>query len=279
MSSAKWRQFCHSFDVLNNIISPRCPNGHSSHNSPKLTHWDRVMHICVSELTIIGSDNGLSPGRRQAIIWNNAGLLLIEPLGTKVSEISIRILKFSFKKMHLNMSSGKWRPFRLDLSVLRSPYSLTRALVTMAWLICCNWYLKKFPLQWRHNGHYSVSNHQPHHCLLNGLFRLKSKKTSKLCVTGLCAGNSPGTSEFPTQMASNAENVSIWWRHHVTVKVGLNVWSVGIVSRHHIILELILKFIFITAQLVSLASYEFFDLKMRSWSVSNYLLFSKFIWK
>ena len=69
-------------------------------------------------------------------------------------------------------------------------------------------------LRWRHNGHDSVSNHQPHHCLLNRLFGCRSKKTSKLRVTGLCAGNSPGTAEFPPQMASNAENVSIWWRHH-----------------------------------------------------------------
>ena len=69
-------------------------------------------------------------------------------------------------------------------------------------------------LRWRHNGRDSVSNHQPHDCLLNRLFRRRSKKTSKLCVTGLCEGNSPGTGEFPAQMASNAENVSIWWRHH-----------------------------------------------------------------
>ena len=69
-------------------------------------------------------------------------------------------------------------------------------------------------LRWRHNGHDSVSNHQPHGCLLNRLFRRRSRKTSKLLVTGLCAGNSPGTGDFPAQMASNAENVSIWWRHH-----------------------------------------------------------------
>ena len=69
-------------------------------------------------------------------------------------------------------------------------------------------------LRWRHNDHDSVSNHQPHGCLLNRLFRRRSKKTSKLRVTGLCVGNSPGTSEFPTQMASYAENVFIWWRHH-----------------------------------------------------------------
>ena len=67
-------------------------------------------------------------------------------------------------------------------------------------------------LRWHHNGHNRVSNHQPHDCLLNRSFRRTSKKTSKLRVTGLCAGNSPETGEFPAQMASNAENVSIWWR-------------------------------------------------------------------
>ena len=70
-------------------------------------------------------------------------------------------------------------------------------------------------LRWRHNGCDSVSNHQPRECLLRRLIRRTSKKTSKLRVTGLCAGNSPETGEFPAQMASNAENVSIWWRHHV----------------------------------------------------------------
>ena len=77
------------------------------------------------------------------------------------------------------------------------------------------WKISTCPLRWRHNGPDSVSNHQPHDCLLNRLFRRRSKKTSKLRVTGLCAGNSPGTAEFPAQMASNAENVFIWWRHHV----------------------------------------------------------------
>ena len=69
-------------------------------------------------------------------------------------------------------------------------------------------------LEWRHNERDGVSNHQPHDCLLNRLFSRRSKKISKLRVTGLCAGNSPVTDEFPAQMASNAENVSIWWRHH-----------------------------------------------------------------
>ena len=69
-------------------------------------------------------------------------------------------------------------------------------------------------LHWRHNGCDGVSNHQPRDCLLNGLFRRRSKKTSKRRVTGLCAGNSPLTGEFPAQRASNAENFSIWWCHH-----------------------------------------------------------------
>ena len=69
-------------------------------------------------------------------------------------------------------------------------------------------------LRWRHNEHDGVSNPQPCRCLLSRLARRRSKNISKLRVTGLCAGNSPGTGEFPAQMASNAENVPIWWRHH-----------------------------------------------------------------
>ena len=70
-------------------------------------------------------------------------------------------------------------------------------------------------LQWRHNEGRGVSNHRGLDCLLNHLFRRRSKKTPKLRVTGLCKGNSPVTGEFPTQRASNAENVSIWWRHQM----------------------------------------------------------------
>ena len=74
---------------------------------------------------------------------------------------------------------------------------------------------KGITLRWRHNEWDGVSNHQPHDCLLNCLSGRRSKKTSKPRVTGLCVGNSPVTGEFPAQMASNAETVSIWWRHHV----------------------------------------------------------------
>ena len=83
-----------------------------------LTHWGRVTHICVSKLTIIGPNNGFSPGRRQAIIWTNAAILSNRPFGTNFSEISIELHILSFKKIHLKMSSGIWRPFCLGLNVL-----------------------------------------------------------------------------------------------------------------------------------------------------------------
>ena len=72
----------------------------------------------------------------------------------------------------------------------------------------------------RHNERDDVSNHRRLDCLHNLLFRRGPKKTSKLRVTGLCEGKSPVTGEFPAQRASNAENVSIWWRHH-----GPSIWT------------------------------------------------------
>ena len=85
-----------------------------------LTHCGWMMHICAGKLTIIGSDNGLLPGRLQATIWTNAGILLIGPLGTNFSKILIEMNTFSFKKMHLKLSSAKWQPFCLGLNVLRA---------------------------------------------------------------------------------------------------------------------------------------------------------------
>ena len=99
MSSAKSRPFCLGLNAL--------------------THWGRVTYICVIKLTVIGYDNGLSPERRQAIIiWTNAGILLIGPLGTNFNEILIRIHTFSIKKMSLKTSSAKRRQFCLGLNVL-----------------------------------------------------------------------------------------------------------------------------------------------------------------
>ena len=105
-----------------------------SSNVNALTHWGRVTHISDSKLTIIGSDNGLSPDRRQAIIWTNVGILLIGPLGTNFSEMLIEIHTFSFKKIDLKMSSGKWRPFCLGLNVLTAH---TTSNMKLQCLSCC----------------------------------------------------------------------------------------------------------------------------------------------
>ena len=89
-------------------------------------------------------------------------------------------------------------------------------MINLTWYLlpCCLSLLGFIPLLWRHNDRDGVSIHQPHDCLLNRLFRRRSKKTSTLCGTGYCVGNSPVTGEFPTEWASNVEYVSIWWRHH-----------------------------------------------------------------
>ena len=109
-----------------NQVSPnRCQWMQSQSGSTSaLAHWGRVTHICVGKLANIGSDNSLSPGRRQAIIWTNAGISLIGLFGTNFNEILIGIQIFSFKKMHLKMSSPKWRPFCLSLNELVMVYSL-----------------------------------------------------------------------------------------------------------------------------------------------------------
>ena len=97
MLSAKWRPFC---------------------LGDELTHWGPVTHICIGKLISIGLDDGLSPDRRQAIIWTNAGLLSIGPFWTYFSENLIKIQQFSLKIMHVKMSSVKWRPSCLVLNVL-----------------------------------------------------------------------------------------------------------------------------------------------------------------
>ena len=105
----------------------------STFNICCLTYWGRVTHICVSKLTVIGSDNDLSPDRRQAIIWTKAGILLIGPLRTDLSEIFIEILTFSFKKMRMKVSSAKRWPFCLSLSVLNINGTIH---LSTYWVLC-----------------------------------------------------------------------------------------------------------------------------------------------
>ena len=114
-------------------------------------------------------------------LWNYAEMLAIDSrMNTKLAKI--KLTRCQYKSGISNVYSGK-----------------------------CVWY---DPLQWHHNERHGISYRQPHNCLLHCLFRHRSKKMSKLHVTGLCAGNSPVTSEFPTRRASNTENISIWWCHH-----------------------------------------------------------------
>ena len=89
--------------------------------------------------------------------------------------------------------------------------SVTSLIESHGQCVTVAFFVKITMTSYEHNG---VSNYQPHDCLLKRLFRRRSKKISKLRVTGLCEGNSPVTGKFPAQRASNAENVSIWWRHH-----------------------------------------------------------------
>ena len=131
--------------------------------------------------------------------------LFLGPLSlTEISQISTGIGKWSNNQIHVKQWDAKTHSYhKFHGGLVKSPLKLQHG-----------WVITSLALRWRHNGRDSVSNHQPHDCLLNRLFRRRLKKTSKLRVTDLCAGNSPGTGEFPAQMASNAENVSIWWRHH-----------------------------------------------------------------
>ena len=158
---------------------------------------------------IIGSDNSLSPIRRQATIWTNV-ISSLRSEGTYLNGI----LFDNLKKMHLKISSAAI--FSRPQCVKCAPiYAYTLRFYFAVGPENKNAQGSRVPLQWRHNEGDGVSNHQPNCCLPNRLFRRRSKKTSKIRVTGLCAGNSPATGEFSAQRVSNAENVSIWWRHHV----------------------------------------------------------------
>ena len=111
-----------------------------------LTHWGRVTHICVIKLNIIDFDNGLSPGRQQAIIWSSGGILLISPLGTKFSEMLIGIQTFSFAKMNLKTSSAERRQFCLGLNAYKSTMRLTNKLTIatssiQSYMTCAQTYL------------------------------------------------------------------------------------------------------------------------------------------
>ena len=114
----------------------------------KLTHWGRVTHMYVGDLTIIGSDNGFVPVRRQSIILTHAGILLIRNLGTILSGILIRIYTFLFRKIHLKLSSAIYRQFCLGFNVLKPLHTLifTTNDCLYSWNTACAWVI------WSHNS-------------------------------------------------------------------------------------------------------------------------------
>ena len=132
-----------------------------------LTHWGRITHICVRKPATIGSDNGLSPGRRQAIIWIKAGIILIGLLGINFSEIFIEIYTFSCKEIHLKMSPGKWRSFCVGLNVLISswqiiqyiPRNMHTVLALLCFVVVIHWLIFPYPsglLHW-HCGNLTIA--------------------------------------------------------------------------------------------------------------------------
>ena len=165
---------CLTIDAVANLCYSKIP----------LTHWGQVTHICVGKLTIIGSDNGLSPGRCQAIIWTNAGILLTESLGINFSETLIRTHAFSFTKMHLKMSSAKWCPFCLDLNVLTASVTVPKQMQARPYRETITFGIKQIHQVLQTKEYLSWWRHQ--------------METFSVLLA-ICVGNSTVTGEFPTQ--------------------------------------------------------------------------------
>ena len=171
----KWRPFCPGWDQLIRVTCNYSILCGPSH------WWDGTTHLPHSAL------------RNMVVIKN---IIPIHIISVTFYGWNPWCIHWNF--IQLCSLGSHWWVFRIGFS---------NGMI-QCWLIC------SMTLQWRHNEHDGISNHLHLPCLLNCWFRCRSKKTSKFRVTGLCMGNSPVTSEFPTQKASNTENVSIWWHHH-----------------------------------------------------------------
>ena len=218
MSFAKWRPFCLVLNVLTyerNVRTAICcirsVSGQSDKSNHKqwvcLLHTSYILHYQVTDLTRSVGPNFWSDGPHHVFSFlfpSTASITVTREIQTIHSWIN-----------HLTMhaKAGIWMS-RVKSDNFGFACFLLRHFVWSVTWGCLFDNLPDDTLHWRHNAHDGVSNHQPYDCLLSRLFRRRSKKTSKLRITGLCEGNSPVTGEFPAQMASNAENVSIWWRHH-----------------------------------------------------------------
>ena len=178
-----------------------------------------MTHICVGNLTIIGSDNGLSPERRQAIIWTNAGILLIGPLGTNFNEILIEIQTFTLKKMRLKMSSAKCCSLRLGLNVLSDLISMLTScklypnvaliyfclLHLFEWIPWNKWQSRPNTVLALIEDQITNSREQPFSKRFLSFLsiRIGHMMTSSMetfsALLALCAGNTTVTGAFPSQ--------------------------------------------------------------------------------
>ena len=198
---AKWLYFCRQHFPMGLSLVQHCSNSIAL-AMELLQSWESILvfwlNIHVSLVPGVINNNAvliqmLSADKQQAITWTNDDLvhwhIYVSPDRSELKQLWCIASEVVFNA--------------LNLLVLKTEYSRTWS---VPWLLTHS-------LQWcmMHDG---ISNHQPHDCLLNRLFKAQIKETSKLCITGLCEGNSLVTGEFPTQRASNAENVSIWWCHH-----------------------------------------------------------------
>ena len=169
-----------------------------------------MTHICVGNQTIIGSDNGLSPDRRQAIIWINAEILLIEPLGTNFNKILIEIYTLSFKKMHLKISSGKWKAISSRPQCVKVGNSPT---------LSCRLFI---PFIHPSPSHYDYVTMRAMASQITSLTIVYStdfsgtdeRKHQSTASLAFVRGIHRWPVNSQTQMVSKAENVFIWWRHH-----------------------------------------------------------------
>ena len=179
-----------------------------THGNQPLIHWGRMTHIYVSKLghhwfrwwLVACSAPRHYLNLSRFISKDDVFLISFQ------WNFNLKMKQFSLNKINYKISSAAWQQSCIGRNVMER-----EELKTWTALVAGH---QQEPLQWRHNEHDGVSYHQPYDCLLNRLLKTQLKETSKLRVTSVCAWNSPGPGEFPAQMASNAENVSIWWRHH-----------------------------------------------------------------
>ena len=200
-----------------------------------LTHWGRVTHICVGNPTIIGSDNGLAPGRCQWNPYRNSYILILEKAFENVIMKTAAILsRPQYVKVAFLTAAQIWAPFTGCGSLKTHSCHDANFIVTGGATHCHIMTIGGATRDGKvgimttlclFSYHYNdvimtalASQITSLTIVYSTVYsRRRSKKTSKLRVTGLCSGNSPVTGDFPAQRASNAENVSIWWRHHVLV--------------------------------------------------------------